>query len=453
MKFVLVGKMQHSNWLSKLLFLASMSFIFSTKASCVRIKSLLTFSLLFFVTSCTTIKLPCSSLASISITDSNGISETISNEERLKQYDHVNFLCPQPYKKVLRVYKRNEQGSIVACITTYHANGELKQYLEVINGRAYGEYGAWYENGVRKVQARVIGGPGDLYENVEKCWLFEGCCYAYNEDGQLEAEIPYFKGKREGTALYYHKNGTLWKEISLSNDLMEGPFTIYFDDGTLFERANFINGKKEGAANRYWLGGATAADECFEDNRLVKGRYYSMQGSLVSEVNDGNGFKAIFSKDCILELQEYRAGVQEGIVRVLNKNGSVVRTYGMKEGQKHGTEIEYDPVTKKPKLSIDWVNGKVQGLCKTWFANGNQESQREMSGNKKMGILTAWYRDGTLMMIENYEQDKLVKGEYYKQGLNSPVSTVLNGEGEVTLFDSDGHFLRKIKYQGGKPED
>lgn len=410
-------------------------------------------SLLLFLSSCATVKIPCSPLASINIVDPNGVSETISNEERLKQYDGVNFFCPQPYKKVVRVYKRNELGNIIACITTYHPNGELKQYLEVLNGRAYGEYGAWYENGVRKVQARVIGGPGDLAEGIEKCWLFDGSCYAYSDDGKLEAEIPYCKGKREGVALYYHKNCSLWKEIYLSNDQMEGPSTVYFDDGTLFERTEFVNGKKEGQSNRYWLGGSPAAEECYQDNRLIQGQYYSKQGSIVAEVNCGNGFKAIFGKDCLIELQEYRAGVQEGIVQVIGKNGQVTRTYGVKDGVKHGEEIEYDQATKKPKLSINWVSGKIQGLCKTWYPNGTQESQREMADNKKMGILTAWYMDGALMMIENYDQDLLVKGEYYKLGQNTPVSTVVAGDGDVTLFDNSGMYLRKIKYQAGKPEE
>lgn len=408
---------------------------------------------LLLICSCTTIKMPCSSLASINIVDSNGISETISNEERLKQYDNVNFLCPQPYKKVVRVFKRNEQGSILACITTYHPNGELKQYLEVLNGRAFGEYGTWYENGVRKVCAHVIGGPGDLSEGIEKCWLFDDLSYAYGEDGTLEAQIPYCKGKREGIAVYYHKNGAVWKEIRLSNDQMEGPYTVYFDDGTLFESTNYINNKKDGPSFRYWLGGAIAADERYDNNRLVEGQYFSLQGNPVAKIVSGNGFKAIFGKDSVIELHEYRGGVQEGIVQVLGKNGQVVRTYGVQGGMRHGEEIEYDSVTKKPKLSINWVKGKIQGHCKTWYPNGTQESQREMADNKKTGMLTAWYMDGTLMLIENYEQDKLIKGEYYKLNQDGPVSTVADGEGEATLFDSSGTFLRKIKYQGGKPDE
>jgi antitoxin component YwqK of YwqJK toxin-antitoxin module len=395
----------------------------------------------------------CSPLASINIVDANGVSEIISNDERLKQYEKVDFLVPQPYKKVLRVYKRDAQGNIASCITTYHPNGELKQYLEIINGRAFGEYGIWYENGVRKVQARVIGGPADLYDNVERAWLFDGCCSAYSQEGVLEAEIPYAKGKREGIANYYHKNGAIWKQICLRSDRIEGEYIVYFDNGMLFEQAQFCNGKKEGPAMRFWGSGAKASEECFEDDRLIEGRYYSAHGELISEVIAGSGFKAIFGKECVIEFQEYRAGLQDGKVQLLDKKGNVTRSYGCKEGLKHGEEVEYDPLTRQPKLSINWVYGKIQGLTKSWYANGVQESQREMAANKKMGILTAWYQDGSLMLIENYDQDKLLKGEYYKHGDSVPISSVIAGDGIATLYDANGIFIRKVTYSNGKPEE
>ena len=37
-------------------------------------------------------------LTSIHIVDRNGFSETISNKERLNQFQNVNFLSPQPYQ-------------------------------------------------------------------------------------------------------------------------------------------------------------------------------------------------------------------------------------------------------------------------------------------------------------------------------------------------------------------
>lgn len=414
---------------------------------------LLIFTLSFLLLSgCTAARSSGSCLASINLLDLDGVSETISNEERLKNYNEVDFLAPQPYKKVLRVYKRNKQGMIPACLTTYHPNGELKQYLEIVNGRAFGDYGAWYENGFPKVRARVIGGNGDLYDGVENCWLFDGVCEAYSIEGCLEAEIPYIKGKREGTAHYYHKNGCVWKEIPLSDDKICGRYLIFLDDGALFEETNFVEGKREGDAYRYWKNGSVAFKEFYECDRLMEGTYYGIDGQQVSAIACGNGFKAIFDKDSVIELQEYRTGIQEGLVKVLGKKGIVVKTYGMKDGLKHGEEIEFYPKTEQPKFSIGWMEGKVQGITKTWYPSGVQESQREMAGNKRSGVLTAWYSDGTLMLLENYDQDSLVKGEYYKMGDRFAVSRVLCGDGTATLFDANGVFVRKVKYRQGKPD-
>ncbi len=409
--------------------------------------------ILILTTNCVSNRVSDINLASISIVDANGTSEIISNEERLRQFKDVNFLVSQPYKKVLRVFKRDVSGSIHATITTYHANGELKQYLDVVNGRASGEYGVWHENGVRKIQAEVIGGVGDLYEGVENSWIFEGSTYAFSDEGVLEAEIPYVKGKREGLALYYHKNSTIWKQIPLHNDLIEGSSISYYDDGSLFEKFIYVKGRKDGPAERRWKGGAEAAIELYEDDHLITGDYFSPIGEPVSQIINGNGFRAIFSQDGVHELQQYRHGVQEGLIQAFGKKGVLCRTYGMKDGLKHGEEIEFNPYTGLPTLSITWFKDKVQGLAKSWYSSGQLESQREMADNKRTGLLSAWYVDGSLMLLENYEQDLLTKGEYFKRGDSFPVSSVFNGEGTATIYDNSGVFVRKINYHCGKPEE
>jgi hypothetical protein len=57
------------------------------------------------------------------------------------------------------------------------------------------------------------------------------------------------------------------------------------------------------------------------------------------------------------------------------------------------------------------------------------------------------------MLIEEYDNDQLVKGIYIKKGEKSPVSVIENGEGIATLYDSDGYFLKKIKYYKGIPTE
>ncbi len=57
------------------------------------------------------------------------------------------------------------------------------------------------------------------------------------------------------------------------------------------------------------------------------------------------------------------------------------------------------------------------------------------------------------MVYEEYEEDRLVTGQYYKIQRKDPVSMVTNGNGLATLHDEAGSFLRKIPYLKGKPVD
>lgn len=396
-------------------------------------------------------------LVSINIVDRNGLSETISNPERLEQYANVDFLTPQPYDQVLRVFNRDSSGNIPALLSSYHPNGTPKQYLEVVNGRACGAYREWHPNGTQRISAQVIEGIGDLEENARRSWMFDGNSQVWNEQGVLIAEIPYIKGSQEGVAKYYHTDSTLWKVAPYQQNRIQGALEIYRRDGTLLQRSQYHQGQLEGESLRYWAGGPLAAEEQYTKGLLATGRYYDQNGGCLAKIDDGTGVRALFGKDQVAELHEYRDGVLEGEVKVLDASGRTSKSYHVKNGCKHGEElIYYSPkrlnITQTPKLSINWYEGKIQGTVKTWYENGALESQKEWSNNKKNGHSTAWYRDGTLMMIEEYDQDTLVRGEYYNKDNKLPISTVEESSGLCTLFDADGNFIQKVTYLHGKPQ-
>jgi antitoxin component YwqK of YwqJK toxin-antitoxin module len=395
-------------------------------------------------------------LTSINIIDRNGLSETISNTDRLDQYAHVDFLTQQPYQKVLRIYGRDVNGDMSAIITSYHPNGHPKQYLEVVNNRAHGAYKEWYVNGRLKLETYVIGGEADINTAAEESWLFEGCSSVWDEEGHLIAEIPYIGGQLQGISTYYHPNGVVWKKITNQNNLFEGPSEIYLDNGDLFQTTWYVKGAKQGSSIRYWNDGSIAADECYCDGLLTSGSYFNRCGDLVSQVIDGDGNRALFGKETLCELQEYHNGVQEGKVQVFAPNGALTRLLHMKNDVKNGEEIEYYPLNEVkngvvPKLSINWIDGVIQGSVKTWYPTGTKESQREIANNCKNGLLTAWYTDGGIMLIEEYDRDKLVKGEYFAIGERIPASEIHGGRGLATLYDARGNFLRKVIYNNGKP--
>ena len=105
------------------------------------------------------------------------------------------------------------------------------------------------------------------------------------------------------------------------------------------------------------------------------------------------------------------------------------------------------------KSSLYWDEDIIHGIVKTWYDNGQLESQKEITKNNKNGTSCSWYRDGSLMLIEEYENNILLKGSYYKSNHPEPISTIFDGNGIATLYNSDGTFLRKVRYQKGLPTE
>jgi antitoxin component YwqK of YwqJK toxin-antitoxin module len=393
-------------------------------------------------------------LRSVSLIDRNGMTETVSNKIRLKQYKNTDFNQAQPYQKILRIYERDKAGSITARMTSYYPNGQPKQYLEIVNSRAYGPYKEWHENGLLKLEVFIIGGEPDINSAAEQTWLFDGHANVWDNEGKQVADFSYEKGKLEGVSREFHSNGCVWKSIPYTGNQAHGLSEIFLADGSLLQFTHYCHGKQHGEAKRFWPDGTVAADELYQDDMLESGRYYNREGNLISSIDNGNGFRVIFGKTEMREMQEYRHGIPEGEVQIFGSDGKLMRKYHVKNNIKDGEELEYyeqPHLRHQPKLSISWYQGKIQGIVKTWYDNGKQESNREMSLNAKNGLSTAWYRDGSLMLIEEFEYDKLVKGEYFRKGDKYPVSNVKEGSGTVTLFDPEGNFLQKITYQNGMP--
>jgi len=385
------------------------------------------------------------------IIDRNGFSETISSKDRLSTFQKVDFLTPQPYQKVLRVFSRDAKGKSPSVISSYHDNGQIWQYLEVIDGRANGVYREWYPNGKLRIEAVVIEGIADISETAQTSWLFDGKSQVWDEEGNLLAKFTYDKGLLHSDALYFYPQGQLYKTIPYQQNLIEGNVYIYDEQGMVIESIGFQKGEKHGKAMGYWECQRLKYEESYEKGLLLKGQYYSSSGQLISQVKDGQGFQAIFEGISLMALREVRSGKLEGEVQVYDEEGFIKTLYHVKDGKKHGQEWEYFSKTKKPKLFLTWSEDTIQGQVKTWYENGVLESQKEMTGNKKHGLSFAWYINGDVMLMEEYENDRLIKGTYYKKGDKLPVSKIEGGKGLAILYDAQGVFLKKVSYERGKP--
>ncbi len=178
-------------------------------------------------------------------------------------------------------------------------------------------------------------------------------------------------------------------------------------------------------------------------------------GNLVAGVKGGYGKQAKFTEGNLSALFNIERGEAEGEMQFFHPDRTLHCSYIVKDGKKNGEEWEYYPAEvgqdPLPKLCVHWNDDKIQGQVKTWYPNGKIESQREVNGNKKQGLSFAWYKNGDLMLVEEYENDLLVKGTYYKKGEKKAVTKIESGKGTATLYTSDGFFLKKVSYEKGKP--
>ena len=189
-------------------------------------------------------------LVAIQIQDRNGLTETISTPERLEIYNQVDFLASQPYKKILRVYKK--KGKTRSKITTYHPNGTPWQYLEAEELRAHGAYREWHPNGQLKIEAELIGGTADVSTGAQHDWIFDGLSQMWDEQGNLLAKIPYLQGVLDGVSVYFYSTGQIERELPYHQDLLEGMATEYHPKGAIRSNTNYHQGIKQGSSVGYF---------------------------------------------------------------------------------------------------------------------------------------------------------------------------------------------------------
>ncbi len=387
-------------------------------------------------------------LVSVHLIDRNGVQETISEKERLGRFQLISFLDPQPYEKVVCTYR---QGVVpITKVISYHKNGQPKQTLDVVALRANGAYREFFESGKLKLEATVIEGLGDISPQSQESWIFDGVSKVYFENGALKAEIPYEKGVLQGVAVYYREDQSVLRKSPFVDGHSHGEELFFGASGEIFGALPYIQGKLHGRSwiSPLWEGGHIL--ETYEMGRLIQGEYRTASGDLVSEVHDGFGEKSIFQNGRLVQTEEIQGGLVDGKMTFFDKEGFVNHTFLQKKGVKEGEECFFYK-NKNLKLVVAWENDQIHGLVKSWYENGGIESERVYAQNKKEGSAFAWYQDGDRMLIEEYEDDLLIEGRYYKRGDQEPISRVRNGSGIVTLYDAKGGFLKKIVYEKGLP--
>ena len=281
------------------------------------------------------------SIVSMQIIDRNGFTETISNKERISAFKGVDFLEPQPYQKVLRIYRQKGENKSHSKITSYHDNGSLSQYLEVADGRAHGLFCEWFDNGQKKIEAHVIEGVADIHELAKATWVFDGECKIWDQEGALSAEFNYEKGALHKPAFYYYASGKVKQVIPYEHGLANGIVESFDEEGLPLETIPYIRGEKAGQATTFWTQDQLKSDEFYQMGRLIRAEYFDPSGASVETVKEGQGKAAQFQDKELASLQTITDGLAEGLVEFFFPTGGLRCSYHIKGGKKDGEEWEY----------------------------------------------------------------------------------------------------------------
>jgi antitoxin component YwqK of YwqJK toxin-antitoxin module len=398
---------------------------------------------------------PLQTLTTVVLQDRNGFSETISQPDRLDRLRTQDFTSNQPYQKVIRVYERQPDGSIPSVLTTYYSNGQLHHLLEVVSGRAYGCYQQYYPNGVLRMEAFVVGGVADLTEEAIATWKFDGEARVWTDNGSLLSVIPYRQGELNGLEILYHPSGEPRRETPYRRNQIHGVVRERNAMGLITLESAYVEGRPHGLFTQRSDHGVALAEERWQEGLLIEGSYHlplpQLPGDEQLSVKGGAGWRPAREEQGSWKISQVQGGALEGRVLIVNEMGRLLKCWQERGGQKEGVEEFFDVNAGTPRLQVTWSEGSLNGPARSYYPSGELESSWEMVNNQRHGKMISRYPKGEVMLMEEYEHEKLMKGEYYGLGDPMPMSRVTQGNGTATLFQPDGRTLRSILVRDGHP--
>lgn len=222
-----------------------------------------------------------------------------------KVVDVGDITVDRVYTKEGKVYLGGSKDLITGRVFLYYEDGGILGDMQVKNGEIYGETNYYHPNGKVKTRSRVVGESVEYRYYSEKGILIEsgktigdkldGDFVKYYEDGRFMSKVPYVDGVAQGMAKLSSEDGTLEVEelynrgkrmyqrsyydgllkrevifneneskiieygnkenkvleIGLKNGVKNGRSIVYYEDGTIRSETNFVMGIPIGESISY----------------------------------------------------------------------------------------------------------------------------------------------------------------------------------------------------------
>ena len=267
----------------------------------------------------------------------------------------------------------------------YYPDSTVSSEGSLRNGQPDGIWKAYYPNGILKSVGKRSAGLLDsvwvfYFDNGDTAQVLNyradkknGYCTTYQQsidklkNRPLAVEL-YVNGKKEGSARYFHTNGQLQMEVEYLDGRRQGEARVYNDAGLLIEIHSYkndflvfterinrldIHGKKQGIWREFYPSGLLQTEMTYRDDLL-------------------NGYKKYFDvTGMLLKTERY-------------ENGILIPE-------------EKDIVTKDVR--------------RTYFANGQLQSQGAFVENKAVGLHRRFNEQGEVTASKLYSNDGVLRSE------------------------------------------
>ena len=319
-------------------------------------------------------------------------------------------------------YEINSTTPFTGISLEYHENGQLKEKVNIKDGKA--------------------NGPSEVY----------------SKEGVIRSKIDWKEGDIVGMMVYF-ENGQLMKKTGHSNKKPQGIFAEYYPSGQLKEKMNYEDGKLMGVVERYYDDGQLQEQESYENGDLSASEKYYPNGQLIEKIN-------------------YEDGKLMGVVERYYDDGQLQEKLYYKNGKLEGTLERYYPKSytlcsnKEKKYipcafqvlkeKLNYKDGTLDGLSKYYGRYGDKEDDCYWSERKnyKEGSLNGISETielptkicaGMQNIITNYVNgDRFGYSFKYENGVLIDITHYHNDKrhGIYTYFNFDGTALTKYFYNG-----
>jgi len=126
----------------------------------------------------------------------------------------------------------------------------------------------------------------------------------------------------------------------------------------------------------------------------------------------------------------YKADREDGMWTFSRKDGTLERVAAYKNGRKDGEERVYFADGKSLREKRSFAIGKRHGTWKSWFEDGEKQSEASFQDGKLHGMTRRWYSDG-----------KKEAEQSFKNGVQ---------HGRFVQWDKGGNIIKDRRFENGK---